>query len=556
MINYKIAFVTYETPITPAGGIASVVSYLPKYLKSLSSFETVVISPYHSKIMAEKRFSTSKVSNLRGNFYESISKIELHEYKDDVTDIWFYFIKSSNNKVFNGFPHPYRIVEDNSLNDKILLHDSVFFSSAIPYTLQSLDNDAHWIIMLQDWETAAVALEIRNFDMMYSVFLTLHNSYDIGIDENLKHYFMQRHRIPIKDTMLSTVIPLVDLPVFTVSEQFAVDLTNDVIQKYVLADHLQTIFQTSLVGVDNGPFQNINIPSIYIKEAMCGDYENVQEFKVKGRDSALILIKDLKKNQKGIVWGNIDKFISEDSNTWFIMSGRDDPRQKGYDVAAYAVDLYLGKGGNAKFLFFPIPGDEGLGGLKFLENLSVKYQNNILVLPFLWKEGYIEVLRGSTYSLMPSLYEPFGAASEFYYNGTIGIARATGGLVQQIIPLRGIKSFSYNAAKIVNRWHNFSEKPSGLLFRESYTNISDWRLLNSGSYSLQEVQVDRLEFRRDIKTFISMAYELSLAIDDAVKIFEANKRLYYQMLSNGINHIENCFSWDKAAAQYLRYIVN
>lgn len=84
--------------------------------------------------------------------------------------------------------------------------------------------------------------------------------------------------------------------------------------------------------------------------------------------------------------------------------------KKGHDVAAYAVDLYLGKGGNAKFLFFPIPGDEGLGGLKFLENLSVKYQNNILVLPFLWKEGYIEVLRGSTYSLMPSLYEPFGAA--------------------------------------------------------------------------------------------------------------------------------------------------
>jgi hypothetical protein len=70
------------------------------------------------------------------------------------------------------------------------------------------------------------------------------------------------------------------------------------------------------------------------------------------------------------------------------MAGRDDPRQKGYDVAAAAVEDYLTlnqrKPECAQFLFFPIPGDEGLAGLGFLRELADRFPEHVLAFPFIW----------------------------------------------------------------------------------------------------------------------------------------------------------------------------
>jgi hypothetical protein len=73
-----------------------------------------------------------------------------------------------------------------------------------------------------------------------------------------------------------------------------------------------------------------------------------------------------------------------------VLAGRDDPRQKGYDVAAAAAAAFLQTPGNdtkAQFLFFPIPGDEGREGLLFLRELADAYPANVLVLPFLFREA-------------------------------------------------------------------------------------------------------------------------------------------------------------------------
>ena len=37
-----------------------------------------------------------------------------------------------------------------------------------------------------------------------------------------------------------------------------------------------------------------------------------------------------------------------------------------------------------------------------------------MVLPFIFVEGYRAALQGAAFGVMPSLYEPFGMANEFY----------------------------------------------------------------------------------------------------------------------------------------------
>ena len=57
------------------------------------------------------------------------------------------------------------------------------------------------------------------------------------------------------------------------------------------------------------------------------------------------------------------------------------------------------------------------------------------------------------------------------------------------------------------------------------------------------------------RTFRSMCEELLLAIKDGVRVFAERPELYYGMLLEGVAHIERTFSWEKAAAEYVRYCV-
>jgi glycogen synthase len=238
------------------------------------------------------------------------------------------------------------------------------------------------------------------------------------------------------------------------------------------------------------------------------------------------------------------------------LAGRDDPRQKGYDVACAAIKTYLQSGGEASFLFFPIPGDEGLAGLAFLEKLACDYPEKVIGLPFVFQEGYFEVLRGATYGMMPSLYEPFGMANEFYLNGCVGIGRATGGIVQQIIPYRAGASFSEAVQKRSDRLFGAAAPPTGLLYRERDeipSAITDWRTINAAGYRVGG-SPDRVEQRKTIPLFQAMERELTLCISDAVNLYQNYPELYYQLLTNGISYIRNSLSWERTAQAYLRQI--
>jgi len=566
MPGKKIAFVTYETPFAPCGGIAAVMNYLPRHMKSLcgNNTDTVLFTPFHYRI--EKTYQLESQMSSRGTVNvllkdRSIS-VDILEYVDPTSKLSWFFLKSQDKEFFTGYPHPYFTVENKIENKRNLLRDTMIFGHAVVEAIHRIDDQSQWILLAQDWEGAMTAMAANQRNLDLQIFLTLHNSYDKEIFKDILERFNYPSQSSRADSVLKCAIPSMQTPIFSVSEQFAHDLTHDTFQVKVFARHLQELLETMLQGIDNGPFETLKVDQTVLKSAITGDFNALKKWKQDNRQTSLLALEKLVPSEEKPLWGNIAQFkqhlASYPDSCWFVMAGRDDPRQKGYDVAALAVRRFLENRGKGQFIFFPIPGDEGLKGLDFLKSLGQNYPEQVLVFPFIWREGYAATLRGSTYGLMPSLYEPFGAANEFYLNGTVGIGRATGGLVQQIVPLRSASSFSRAVLKQVERWHTLSAAPTGLLFRERDEIPSageDWSGINDARYDHPGSMADRVEQRKQFPVFQEMVQELLLAFNDAVRLYQEHPSLYFSMITNGIYHIRNSFSWEKAAAEYLRCIL-
>jgi glycogen synthase len=288
------------------------------------------------------------------------------------------------------------------------------------------------------------------------------------------------------------------------------------------------------------------------EQARSGNFEKLRAWKVGKKESALAAITSFEPTKERPLWGNSSLFRIEDL-PWFIFAGRDDPRQKGYDVASSAITRFLEKGGRANFLFFPIPGDEGISGLDFLRKLAIRFPENVLVLPAIFKEGFLAALQGSAFGVMPSFYEPFGMANEFYLNGCVAIGRATGGIIQQIVPVRSIHSFTKAVRDRADIWHNRKAPPIGFLYREANrfsSNEAYWHGLNTTDYQLDGSYPDRIERREQIPLFKAMVIALEDCIYDAVNLYQSQPQRYYQMLTNGIDYILNNFSWEHTAREY------
>jgi glycosyltransferase involved in cell wall biosynthesis len=376
---------------------------------------------------------------------------------------------------------------------------------------------------------------------------------------------------PNRATMLGRAIPLLDKPLLTVSEQFARDFTEDPLQSLLMADHLQDMLRPpDLVGINNGPFTALAVrESPELANARKGDCAALQKWKAERKAACLAALERFVPDAENRpAWGSITRFAETARGRtdlpWFVLAGRDDPRQKGYDAAAEAIRSFLEKPGNelrAQFLFFPIPGDEGRQGLVFLRELAEAWPAHVLVLPFIFQEGYLAALQGAAFGVMPSFYEPFGMANEFYLNGAVGIARATGGLLQQIVPLRSIPSFTASVEQRAGRWHSLLATPTGLLYREPDDfgdAAGDWRAFNAAGY-LWRPDRNRLAERKVYRLFAEMARSLERALADAIEIYSqpagaSGVPLYFEMLVEGIAHIQKNFSWERSAAAYARYL--
>src|SRR5205814_500364 len=137
------------------------------------------------------------------------------------------------------------------------------------------------------------------------------------------------------------------------------------------------------------------------------------------------------------------------------------------------------------------------------------------------QEGYMAALRGAAFGVMPSLYEPFGMAGDFYLNGALGIGRATGGLLQQIVPLRSVPSCTPDVVARSERWHPPSAPATGFLYREpdNYPEyVDNWKVFNDVAY-LSKPGIDRAIDRSGYRLFKDMVAALEMAFNDGLAVY-------------------------------------
>jgi glycogen synthase len=199
------------------------------------------------------------------------------------------------------------------------------------------------------------------------------------------------------------------------------------------------------------------------------------------------------------------------------MSGRLDPFQKGFDILLRAVEKFAKD--EIKVVLTPLPIKDS--DLDYFRKVASKCKGNVTVFPIRMEKGYQELQTGSTFGVMPSIYEPFGAAVEYMVNGTVNITRKTGGLVTQI-----------------------QHKKNGLLYRESpkfYTldNIKAFARAN-----------DTVQKRGRNPWVKSMADELYKAIKEAIDIYQNHADDYYRLIIEGFKQART-FTWQRAAQAYF-----
>lgn len=539
--NRTIVFVTFETEFAPCGGLAVVMRELPKRMAQREP--CVTIAPFFRHIIGRRPLSREILAtgrNFRVEFGGQIPLVEILAHTDS-QGLTTYFLDSS--AFFNAPHNPYLNPEDPDQ----LLQDALFFCAAVPKALATLGYTADLVLNLQDWETACVALTLQREPAIDSAacVLTLHNPYDRELTEADVAKIFPGYTPG--DTVLTRSIPFLSGPLTTVSENFALELLSDPLHTTAFVSHLQGLLsERGVVGINNGIFGTLDFPQRALERARQGNFQALRKEKERRREA---LVKVLREYQPEGAWGSLDL---ETEVPFFLLFGRDDPRQKGYDVAAAAIERI--PPGRARYVFTPMPGEEGLEGLAFLRDLAIRRPGEVKVFPFRMEQGYRELQQGSSFLVMCSLYEPFGGATEGYLVGTPVIARATGGLVQQVAPYPA-GSLSLAARRLADRFHPRQAPPSGFLFREPdlpYAEvIAGWQKIVDCAYLRSEPRGDRVADRRGTPLFEAMVQEAAWALQDAIDFFSRDPLGYARMIANGFEML-NLFSWDRSVREYQR----
>ncbi len=578
-----VVFITFETEFSSYGGLGAVMKIMPK---EMGIGECCVVAPFFHKLIdldelkrlgKIQQFSTlfSYYLVIRGQSYcvEVIEVINSYGLR-------LYFLSSKH--FFNASENPYvntcnsEIPLDpyrNPINPEKLTEDALFFATAVPSALVELSKEeripSHDLILhLQDWETAAVARAcqvVQTSPAIRSIkcVLTIHNPYDKPLSDvnsplvlDLADYLgIQKY-----SSILAQIIPILDGPVSTVSRNFAYELRNESLYTQIFCPHLQKAFkEKKLVGIDNGIFGASTFPfsKTALNQAKKGSFEKIQQEKWGRREKLAEVMETylstLAAGGKQQSWGSeID--VSDPNCPIFLVFGRDDPRQKGFDVIAEAIRALPER--QARFIFTPMPGDEGFVGLDFLQELARERSGEVIVFPFRVEKTVFQALqKGSSFMVMGSLYEPFGAANEAYLAGMPVVARATGGLVQQVVPhkncLKDEWLLSPYGRRLIQRYQKNNEAPTGILFREQVSfaeEVEGWRRVVDCGYWEQNPKGDRVTDRKELLLFQDMVRSAEKAFELAIKLYRKQAQ-YAEMIYNGWTMLEQ-FGWDRAIAGY------
>ncbi|MBI5740831.1 MAG: glycogen/starch synthase [Nitrospirae bacterium] len=532
----NVVFCSFENRFAKSGGLAAVTTNILPFLKEVNNIPNVVLmTPFYPNIIDKSNLGSTgiffsvpyKNKNIHAELYEYTWNYSLPR----AGRLKEYYLKADG---FFGagsrMRDPYLYNENNGrVNEEMMRESSLFFCRAVPAALNALGIRENIVFHLQEWQTALLALTSK--EAMLDGTLkscgsaqTMHNSYDCFVPFELLTGIAGsslRQKISLMNetglTAYQIGLQVVDAPVTTVSEHFAAEFTSDVLQTEYFAPHLQGIFRNSGVyGVNNGSFTGVAAEYSGLQN---GAVEEVRKIKLKKRKALLKVLASYKPKERFGELTYKGKTISAlpDKIPLVVMSGRYDPLQKGYDVLLRAVEKFSED--EIKVIMTPLtvrPSD-----LDYFYEAACKCRGNLTVLPMRLEKGYHELQTGATFGLMPSIYEPFGAAVEYMAGGTVNIGRATGGLIDQV------------------------DTGCGFLFREDAV-FSTPENIRAFAESGNIVQM-----RKTNPWLQSMADNLVEALKKAVYVYQYDPDGYYKMVLRGFGKIKH-FTWDSSAEKYYR----
>lgn len=527
-----IVYATWENPFAKGGGIFAVASNYGAELVRQGR-DLVLLSPYHTFLSSSPRPGVDVQEVARGRVEYDGANVEfgVHEHLDRNGCRWLLVKAPPFFEDGADQTDPYQPYEG-------LLRQALFFSKVAPFALAAAGLTKNLILHLQDWQAAGIALTAKEavfagvIESCASV-LTMHNPYDRSMEtRNLR---LLSDKAP--STVYEWMIPLLDGPLSTVSDAFAAELTSDPLQTGCFATHLQHLLGSlGVTGVNNGLFGK---PAEAYSEAAraaakAGSPGPILDEKLAKRRGMLEILAGLN-DSRTIGSLDFDHLLTRDDIPVFMMFGRLDPGQKGFDVLAQSIETLCERRVDARFILAPSVLDQNspfagsedtrrqMAAVAQLGLLAHRLPGRVVIYPFRMEAGYMEAMGGSTFAVMPSLYEPFGGATEPFLVGTPVIARKTGGLQQQVV-----------------------DGKTGFLFRE--TPEGDQQLLEAEWRHLQSAGVtDRMK----IGLYREIVAALTSAIEAACEFHRSNPTAYAAMLPNLAAKARE-FSWSKTAAEYQR----
>jgi glycogen synthase len=405
----------------------------------------------------------------------------------------------------------------------------LFYCKAVPIALNALGITENIVLHLHEWQTAFISLTAKEAMLKGTLsssatVQTMHNSYDSTVEWKELKKILSKPKRPslsgISEQSLSAYqigLQLVDAPLTTVSENFAGELTSDIIQTRHYAPHLQNILKANKTyGINNGMFVDFP-PEFPNKEKHSVD--EIHRIKLKNRKALLKILDSYKPKDRFGELTYRGKSITKlpDNVPIIVMSGRLDPIQKGYFVLLRAIEKIACD--EIKFILAPLPVNPS--HLDYFYEVACKCKGNVTVFPLRMTKGYRELQTGSTFGVMPSIYEPFGAAVEYMASGTVVIGRATGGLVDQI------------------------DSKNGFLFKEDavfYKPENIKNFIDSGNI---------MQIRKTNPWAESMADNLYETLTKAAAMYQSRPAQYYRLIQRGFKKASQ-FNWEKAAKKYFQ----